>query len=43
MTEAFFMMLLLIAGPKLLGNSIPVYLQPLLDELKVLRIDSLEI
>lgn len=42
MKQSFFMLSLLIPGPESLGNDIDVYLQPLIEELKELRIDGVE-
>lgn len=40
MAGIFFMTLLIILGPKQLGNDIDVYLQTLIDEVKDLQIDG---
>lgn len=43
MHQSFFMMSLLIDGPKSPGNDIDVYLQPLIDELKDMWINGVDI
>ncbi|XXG72577.1 hypothetical protein AAC387_Pa07g1644 [Persea americana] len=42
MKQSFFMLSVLILGPKSLGSDTDVYLQPLIEELKELWIDGVE-